>query len=153
MYKSIRKNFIKFLRRNFSTIFKFLKFFVNRAPSASRTPLLGAFGPKKWDHHLASLTEINLGDDTQKSPNFGLVQWCLRWMFTYTCRYLSIYLYVYAYMNVKMFELCIYIIYVNRYIHMSEYSYIYVCTTHIWMEPFSFNPTPLLTTHWPLYIL
>ena len=48
--KSLKINFIAFLRRNFSKFFKFSKFFVNRTPSARGTTLLGAFGPQKWEH-------------------------------------------------------------------------------------------------------
>ena len=47
--KSSKFIFIAFLRRNFSKIFKFPKFFVNRATSARGAQLLGAFGPQKWE--------------------------------------------------------------------------------------------------------
>ena len=54
-----QKNFIEkipqihfycIFKQQFSKISKFSNFFVNRAPSASVNPLLGAFGPKKWEH-------------------------------------------------------------------------------------------------------
>ena len=49
-----------------------------RKPRAfgARTPLLGAFGPQKWEYPPPTLAEKNLGDDTKKSPRTGFSQWC-----------------------------------------------------------------------------
>ena len=48
-----------------------------RKPRAfgARTPLLGAFGPQKWEYP-PTLAEKNLGDDTKKSPRTEFSQWC-----------------------------------------------------------------------------
>ena len=64
--------FIVFSGRNLSKNFEI---FIKTYASDARSLTLGAFGPKKWDHPQPRRKK--LGDDTQKSPNSGLAQWCL----------------------------------------------------------------------------